>query len=92
MLRTSEDRLYQWHRRNPQGIYEIDIDLEPGQPWVELGAAKEIVYQSDKWDYEKKFYEHKFAPGYPRLLAHPTDDALLIVGGKFQITKRGLLR
>lgn len=91
-MRTAEDRFYQWHKRNPQGIYEIDITLDTEEPWSELGAAKELVYQSDKWDYKKKFYEHKFAPGYPRLLAHPFEDALLIIGGKFEITSRGLLK
>jgi hypothetical protein len=90
----SARELYQrWHKNPVRGIYELDINLNPSEPWVELGAACELVYESDKWDRRERVkYEHKFARGYPRLIAHPTQAALLIVGGKFQITDRGILK
>lgn len=89
----AEELYSRWHKNPIRGLYEIDLDLETEEPWVELGSAAEIVYESDKWDRSEKIkYEHKFARGYPRLIAHPYQPALLIVGGKFEITDRGLLK
>lgn len=92
-MKNSRARYQQWHKNPVRGLYEMNVDLDNQEPWVELGAACEIVYESDKWDRsERVCYEHKFARGYPRLLAHPTQNVLLIAGGKFQITDRGLLK
>jgi hypothetical protein len=92
-MSRSENRYKTWHQQPIRGSYEIDLDLETNEPWIELGKAQEITYWSDKWNRkDAALYTHKFAYQWPKLIAHPYQDALLIVGGKFTITERGLLR
>jgi hypothetical protein len=81
----------EWHKQPPRGLKEIDLDLNNDDVWVEIGKLVKIDYWSDKWDRnDSAIYTHKSSK--PGIYRHPTANAILICGGKFEISNRGLIR
>jgi hypothetical protein len=75
---------------DPTEIQQIHIPgLKLGKNWVKLGDVSELCYLSDKWHGEMIEYSHTFDDP-PLLLTDPSSKVLLIAGGKFKITKRGI--
>ena len=56
---------------------------------VELGELVELTYKSNKGDKRKRLYVHAFGANKP-ILAASGDGRLFILGGKFEITDRGI--
>lgn len=86
------EKIYEkWHGKSPKSLIEIDIpDLELGTEWLVLGKLPEIMYRSAKYENEVYQYRHKFKK-QPFLLTDPAGKVLLIVGGNFTITERGIV-
>ena len=82
---------HEWHQQPHRGVKHVDIDLNNDDVWVEIGKLVRIDYWSDKWDRgDSAIYTHKSSK--PGIFRHPTADAILICGGRFEISKRGLIR
>lgn len=81
-----------WHARAPDLVGYIDTPPPAGE---RIGRAVRIGYASDKWTKPGEFveYEHDFTTPGP--LVYSTGEerprALILVGGRFTITKRGIV-
>jgi len=80
-----------WHEKDPKELIELDVPgLSLKGPWVVLGTLPEIMYDSKKWESKTHRYLHKFGKK-PYLCTDPEGKVLLIVGGNFKITNRGIV-
>jgi len=76
---------------------KVPVKLEPlATELVVLGEVREIVYYSDKGSPgEYKAYVHEFGSAdrrdMPLLLFDRHNGALIVMGGKFKITARGIV-
>jgi hypothetical protein len=58
---------------------------------VRLGDLVEVTYRSNKFDRKSRDYVHKFGTPRPTLCTRPDGRGLLIVGGRFRNTARGIV-
>jgi hypothetical protein len=89
-----DKRLVNIYRRfnaqEPNQYTELNIPgLKFSKNWVRLGDVSELCYLSTKWSGELIEYAHTF-DNPPMLLTDPEAKVLLIAGGNFKITKRGI--
>jgi len=58
---------------------------------VQLGELVEVVYESDKWDGERRLYAHETSKPRPKLCTGPDGEGFYIVGGRMKVTPRGIV-
>lgn len=84
----------EWHKFDARKQFTIDV------PAVEefrhkVGTGTTIVYRSDKWDKDRVDYEHAFSKRSPPevfVIGSPESPrAVLVRGGEFRTTARGLV-
>ena len=80
-----------WHDKNPGEMISLNIPgLKMNGPWVIMGTMPDILYTSDKWEKEAHDYIHNFSVP-PFLVCDPAGKVMMIVGGKYKITERGIV-
>jgi len=92
---TSERTFKTWHSFDPRKTYAMDVPLAD-EFTTQLGTASSITYRSDKWqDGSPIDYIHKFSRAQlPRVSAvGPAERprAIMIDGGRFRLTARGIV-
>jgi hypothetical protein len=88
-----EYRKTHWgHRGKPDRILEADVaDTSKPGAFVMLGELVSVAYRTTKaGDPPNCVYEHTFERPYP-ILAYSRDRLLVIAGGKYTISKRGIV-
>lgn len=87
-----EYRKTHWGKKPPQGAV-LTFAADPGaEPVVALGELVSVVYRTRKGDDERLTdYEHTFSKVRPLLCYAPKQGAkLLVCGGTYTVTKRGI--
>lgn len=83
-----------WHGFEPGKSLEIEVPLVE-EFVTPLGKSRSIVYRSHKWDRKRKDYEHLFSRRLPPdvLIVGSVEAprAVLVRGGEFRVTSRGLV-
>jgi hypothetical protein len=84
-----------WHGFDPRGVYALDVPaLSEFGP--SIGDAVSIVYRSDKWEGRPVDYVHEFKGENPpkvTLVGTPeAPRAMVLRGGAFRVTRRGLVQ
>ena len=91
-MKNADKAYTDWHQFEADRELIIEIDnFKLSDQFIRLGTLPEIAYKSDKWQKGNPVeYLHKFGRKKPYLLAHPTARIMLIVGGGWKITPRGI--
>jgi hypothetical protein len=89
------DTFVTWHSFEPREAFAADVPTV-AEFGTRLGTARSIVYRSDKWQPgEPLDYEHEFKPSEPpevRIVGTAeAPRAVLVRGGAFRVTSRGLV-
>jgi hypothetical protein len=79
-----------WHGFGSSRTTRVNIPAPP-RALVKLGDAVKIEYLSHKGDGRRRRYAHDFEKPYPVLATGTDGKHLLLVGGRVQITERGLV-
>lgn len=80
-----------WHQSHgPDQIGSLEVPDSVGVP---VGRAVRIGYKSDKFGGKTAAYEHDFESPFPKVYATRKDNpkALVIVGGGFTVSPRGIV-
>jgi hypothetical protein len=92
---TSDRTFKTWHSFEASRTWSLDVPLVD-EFTTTIGNARSITYRSDKWQAGKPVdYVHEFSKQqHPRVSAvgpadHPS--ALMVDGGRFRLTARGLV-
>lgn len=80
---------FQWGREAEEAI-EVDAPHVAAPVLYRLGDLVEVAYQTQKGSDEIAIYVHEFRPSLPTLAATPEGE-LVIVGGDFRVTRRGIV-
>src|SRR5205807_1494549 len=78
-----------WGASGPRGVRALSA-ADPRILSIELGDLVAVIYRTKKGgDRELTDYEHHFARPFPVLSYNET--GLIIAGGKYHVTKRGIV-
>lgn len=64
---------------------------DPRKVSTALGYLHSVVYVTAKGDQEICEWEHDFSPKRPPILSYTETGKLLILGGGYRVTKRGIV-
>lgn len=80
-----------FHGEAPSGAFSLRLPALAG-PWVELGEARRIDYESDKWGRGPTGYQHAHGPNVRAFLLGDFSSGVLAVrGGRLALTPRGIV-
>lgn len=80
-----------WGHREPVVIDGMRVAvIESGDHLVALGRLVAVTYQSDKGG-ETEHWVHDFRDELPILAEHQPSGDLVIVGGSYRVTRRGIV-
>lgn len=82
---------FHWGRES-ETLESVELTrIEDGTVLVQLGVLAEISYITQKGDDPVTIYEHSFEEGMPILAATADGGRLVIVGGDYKVTRRGIV-
>jgi len=86
------EQLYEeWHGKQAKSLIDMEIpNLSLDEPLIVLGKMPEIMYRSSKYENRVYQYKHVFKK-MPFLCSDSTGQIMVIVGGNFKITERGII-
>lgn len=58
---------------------------------VQLGELKGVIYSSDRWSPGRKQNFIHFMENPPKLVSNPEGTQLYILGGRYRITRKGIV-
>lgn len=85
-------RVYrEWSELEPGSVTRVAAPTRVPAAMAKLGELVSLVYESDKYDGKRKFYEHETKRPRPVLAADPDGRHVFIVGGRMKPTADGLI-
>jgi hypothetical protein len=85
----SEYRRSHWGDRGDGAVSSQEIADSHDGPFVVLGRLVSIAYETTKGG-ECAVWEHDFGHNGPDLCYHPKSKRLIIAGGDYTVTRRGI--